>query len=249
MMHATARYNGWNRRDGICTGERKDALRMKRVTYINIIVLVLLLFGYTANAQDTQENPPDPCEKKDGCVKSDYDRFKDRTTVVMTAVYLVPDNGYGNPLHGVRMGVIYSAPGKVVQRPDKVMFFFAAQDMSNAGYEPVAFQKSRDIDLLIDGVSTPLGTAEVLSRRLNELDLYYPTWTYSLEVPFNVVEKIAAAKQVEIRAGSVDTFLNDDTKAAFRRLAELVPKKETPASAKAAPRPKPTRTPRRRGRP
>jgi hypothetical protein len=122
------------------------------------------------------------------------------------------------------------------------------------GEEPLAFKKSRDVDLLIDEVSRPLGSVEVLSRRLNELDLFYPTWTYTLEVPFDVVEKIAAAKRVEIRAGSVETFLDEDMRAAFRRLVELAPRKEsTPASDKVSPRevkrPKPARTPRRLGRP
>jgi hypothetical protein len=222
---------------------------MKRAFYITATMLLLASLNATANAQDTQDTQTDPCEKKMGCVKTNYDRFKDRTTVVMTPIYLVPDNGYGSPLWGIRMGIIYSSPGEVVQRPDKVTCFFAAQDMSNEGHEPTAFQKSRDVDLLIDGVAQPLGTVALVGRKLNELDLFYPTWTYTLEVPFDVVEKIAAAKRVEIRAGSVETFFNDDTQAAFRRLVEIAPKKEAPAPAKAAPRPKSTRTSRKRGRP
>ncbi|HEX3560230.1 MAG TPA: hypothetical protein VHU19_13575 [Pyrinomonadaceae bacterium] len=222
---------------------------MKRTFYTIVTMLLLAVLNATAKAQDTQETLPDPCEKKTGCVKVDYDRFKDKTRVAMTPVLLLPDNGYGNPLEGVQMGVVYFSPGKVILRPDKVTFFFAAQDTSNAGYEPSAFHKSRDVDLLIDGVSRPLGAVDVVGRKLNDFDLFYPTWTYTLEVPFDVVEKMAAAKRVEIRAGSVETFLDDDTRAAFRRLVELMPKKESPAPAKAAPHPQPTRTPRRRSRP
>ncbi|MDT7778231.1 MAG: hypothetical protein QOC99_743 [Acidobacteriota bacterium] len=230
---------------------RKGAPRAERAVWISVAVL-FVCFAANANAQDTQETPPDPCEKKAGCVKSDYDRFKDTITVGMTPVLLVPNNGYGNPLEGIQMGVMYSSPGTVVQRPDKALFFFGATDRYNTGAEPVAFRKSRDVDLLIDGVSRPLGGVEVLRRRLSESDIFFPTWTYSLEVPFDVVEKIAAAKRVEVRAGAVDTFLDEDTKAAFRRLVELVPKKESVpplAKDKAAPRPKPTRPSRRRGRP
>jgi hypothetical protein len=222
---------------------------MKRAFYITATMLLLSLFNATANAQDTQDIQTDPCEKKAGCVKSDYDRFKDTTTVGMTPVLLLPDNGYGNPLDSIQMGVMYSSRGTVVQRPDKALFFFGVTDRYNTGAEPMAFSKSRDVDLLIDGVSLPLGGVEVLRRRLSESDIFFPTWTYSLEVPFDVVEKIAAAKRVEIRAGSIETFFDEDTRAAFRRLVELAPKKESPAPVKATPRPKPARTPRRRGRP
>lgn len=228
---------------------------MKRASYITIVMLILSAFNAIANAQEAQETQPDPCAKKAGCVKTEYDRFKDRTAVMMTPVTLLPDNGYGNPLEAIQMLLVFSSPGKVVQRPDKVNFIFAATDRYNTGQEPPAFRRSRGVDLLIDEVPTPLGTVQVLSRRLNEFDLYFPTWTYSLEVPFDLMEKIAVAKQVEIRAGSVDTFLNDDTKAAFRRLVELVPKREpaAPAAQKnASPsvkRPKAARMPQRRTRP
>lgn len=226
--------------------------RMKRAIYTAAAALSLVLLNAIAAAQDTQEVSSDPCEKKAGCVKSDYDRFKDRTTVGMTPVLLLPDNGYGNPLEAIQMGIVYSSPGTVVQRPDKVIFFFGATDRYNTGEEPMAFRKSQDVDLLIDGISHPLGSVEILRRRLSESDIFFPTWTYSLEVSFDVVEKIATAKRVEIRAGSVVTFFDENTKAAFRRLVELAPKKEsTPASdsPREVKRPKPARASRRRGRP
>lgn len=217
------------------------------------VALLGLLLTATANAQDTQDVSTDPCAKKAGCVKTDYDRFKDKTTVLMTPVLLVPNNGYGNPLDGIQMAVIYSSPGTVIQRPDKVLVFFMAMDISGMQVEPGVFKKSRDIDLLIDGASHPLGAVDPLGRRSSTPidDIFRPTWMYSLSVPFDVMEKIAAAKRVEIRAGSIETFLDEDTRAAFRRLAELVPKKENPVPTKdkATTRPKPTRTSRRRGRP
>jgi hypothetical protein len=227
----------------------KGASRMKRAFYVTITMLLLALLNAIATAQDTQEVLSNPCEKKAGCVKSDYDRFKDTTTVTMNPVLLLPKYGYGSPLEAIQMGVVYSSPGATVQRPDKAVFFFGATDRYNVGEEPPAFSKSRDVDLLIDGVANPLGSVKILSRRLSESDIFTPTWTYALEVPFDVVEKIAAAKSVEIRAGAVETFLDEDTKTAFRRLIELAPKKESPAPAKATPRPKPTRVPRRHGRP
>jgi hypothetical protein len=234
----------------------KGASRMKRAFYVTITILLLALFNATANSQDTQDTQTDPCEKKAGCVKSNYDRFKDKTTVVMTPVLLVPNYGYGSPLHGIQMAVIYSSPGTTIQRPDKAFVFFMATDMSGMQEEPDVFKKSRDVDLLIDGASHPLGEVEPLGRRSSSPidDIFRPTWAYSLSVPFDAVEKIAAAKRVEIRAGSVETFFDEDTRAAFRRLVELAPKKESvPANDKVAPRdlkrPKPARTSRRRGRP
>jgi hypothetical protein len=232
---------GWMRRDWIICAAA--------------VVLLLVLLNAIAAAQDTQEISSDPCEKKAGCVKSDYDRFKDRTTVTMTPILLVPKYGYGSPLEGVQMAVIYSSLGKVIQRPDKVLLLFAATDVYNSGQEPLAFRKSRDVDLLIDGVSQPLGAAEILRRKLNELDIASSTWTYSLEVPFDVIEKIAAAKRVEIRAGSVETLLDEETRVSFRHLIELTPKKEpaAPAAQKSVPpsvkRPKAARMPQRRKRP
>jgi hypothetical protein len=224
---------------------------MKRAFYITATMLLLASLNATANAQDIQDTQTDPCAKKAGCVKSDYDRFKDKTTVVMTPILLVPNYGYGNPLHGIQMAVVYSSPGTAIQRPDEASVFFMATDISGMQEEPDVFKKSRDVDLLIDGASHPLGAVERLGRRSsNPLDdMFRPTWVYSLSVPFDVMEKIAAAKRVEIRAGLVETFLDDDTKTAFRRLVEVAPKKEAPAPAKIAPRPKSARTSRKGRRP
>jgi hypothetical protein len=230
-------------------------MRRKWIIYTVAAALLMMLLNATAIAQDTQDTSTDQCAKKAGCVKTDYDRFKDQTTVLMTPVLLVPNNGYGNPLDGIQMAVIYSSSGTAIRRPDKVLVVFMATDISGMQVEPDVFKKSRDIDLLIEGASYPLGGVESLGRRSSTPidDIFRPTWTYSLSVPFDVVEKIAAAKRVEIRVGSVETFLDEDTKAAFRRLVELAPKKEsTPTNDKITPRdvkrPKPTRT-RRRGRP
>jgi hypothetical protein len=226
---------------------------MKRAFYITVTVLILSAFNTTANAQDKQETQTDPCAKKAGCVRSDYDRFKDTTTVAMTPVLLLPKYGYGSPLEAIQMGVVYTSSGATVQRPDKVIFFFGATDRYNVGEEPPAFSKSRDVDLLIDGVAHPLGSVKVLSHRLSESDIFNPTWTYALDVSFDVVEKVAAAKRVEIRAGSVETFLDDDTKIAFRRLVEFVPKQEHAPSKSVLPHEvkgsKPVRRSQRRKKP
>lgn len=211
---------------------------MKRAFYVTVTLLCLAVLNATANAQDTQEPPPDPCEKKAGCVKTDYDRFKDRTTVAMTPVLLVPKYGYGSPLEGIHLAIIFSSPGKIIQRPDKAILYFMAMDAFRSGQEPLAFSKSQDIDLLIDGVPHPLGAVSSLSGKKTDLEyMVSPTWTYFLEVQFDTIEKIGAAKRVEIRAGSVETFLDADARAAFRRLAELAPKKEsTPAGDAISPR-------------
>ena len=225
---------------------------MKRAYYVTVTLLCLAALNATANAQDTQETPSDLCEKKAGCVKTDYDRFKDRTTVTMTPVLLVPKYGYGNPLEGIQLAIIFSSPGKVIQRPDKTIFYFAAMDAFRSGEEPLAFSKSQDVDLLIDGVSHPLGAVSSLGGKKTNLEyMVTPMWAYSLEVPFEVLEKIAAAKRVEIRAGSVETLLDADTREAFRRLVELAPRTESaPANDTANPRevkrPKSTRSARRR---
>src|SRR5215213_4337760 len=221
---------------------------MKRVASV---ALLLVLLNAIAAAQNTQEISSDPCEKKAGCVKSDYDRFKDITTVTMTPVLLVPKYGYGSPLEGIQLAVSFSSPGKIIQRPDKAILYFVAVDAFRSGQEPLAFSKSQDVDLLIDGVSHPLGAVSSLGGKKTDLEyMVSPMWAYSLEVPLDVIEKIGAAKRVEIRAGTVETFLDADTREAFRCLVELAPRKESaPANDTANPRevkrPKPKRSPRR----
>lgn len=224
---------------------------MKRAVYTVVTVLLIAWLDATANTQSAQD-PSEPCASKaTGCVRVEYDRFKDTTTVLMTPVLLVPNYGYGSVLESIQMMVTYSSPGKVMRRPEKALFLFAATDRHNTGQEPMAFRKSRDVDLLIDGVSRPLGGVDIVGRKLNESDIFFPTWTYSLEVPFDVVENIAVAKRVELRAGSVETTLDEASKAAFRRLVELTPKREgaaSPAQEKVAPR-EVKRPRRRRSRP
>jgi hypothetical protein len=221
---------------------------MKRAFYIAAVVLLIARLNATANAQNSQETSVSSEAKPEERVKVEYDRFQDKTFVVMTPTFLtVPTVEYHNdPFVKLAIGVVYSSPGIIIKRPETASFVFTSSAWGAFG-RVEAFEKSKGIYLLIDGSPYPLGDVSLIRAERNEASII--TRTYGLEVPFKFVEMIATGKKVEMRAGSVETTLNENIKSSFRRLIEIAPKKENPAPAKAVPRPKPTHTFRRRKRP
>jgi hypothetical protein len=211
---------------------------MKRNVYTAAAALLLMLLNATANAQDTQEAPTNPCfVKTEGCVWDEYDRFQDKTIVTMTSIHLTFPPIFGHPSSvSVSMGAEFSSSGNAVKRPEVITLTFIVFPLD-------PFTDKKGVYLLIDDKPYPLGDVS-LGKSPRDYEA-----RYSLQASFEVVEKIAAAKVVEIRIGSEETTFDEKIKASFRRLVELVPKKENPAPAKPSPRPKPARTSRRRGRP
>lgn len=221
---------------------------MMRITQAAIALLLFaMLAEATVIAQNTQEGSSIPCSV--GCVETKYDRFEDRTSVMLLPILLARDSD-STAQEGFRMAIAYSSPGKNIQRPNKVFLFFTVTDRYSKQEEPRAFKGNRSVYLLIDEVSHPLGQVESLGRREdNFLDAVYPRWAYSLEMSFEVLEKIASAKNIEIRAGSVEFKFDDNFKAVFRRLIEITPKEiVAPKKEDALPAkpPTPKRTTRRR---
>jgi hypothetical protein len=218
------------------------------------IVLVSLLIaelGTNIVAQSTQTTASDPCATKVGCVTTEYDKFQDRTYVMMSNFALTRGSmAFWNTLS---MRVAYFSPGTTIRRPEKVGFIFTSTYMDvHLGDQP-AFAKTQGVYLLIDDKPYPLGDASLNKYEGGEMR----TWVYVLEVPFNILELIASGKSVEMRAGAVEFTFDDELKASFRRLVELAPKEEIKKSTStekqvAAPNPKPTqpaRPSRRRKRP
>lgn len=221
---------------------------MKRAFYLAAAVLLIARLDATANAQNSQETFTSSETKLEERVKVEYDRFQDKTFVVMKPIFLtVPTVEYDNdPFVKLAVGVVYSSPGNTIKRPETASFAFTSSAW-DAFSRVEAFEKSKGVYLLIDGSPYPLGDVSLIRAERNEASII--TRTYGLEVQFKFVEMIATGKKVEMRAGSVETTLDENIKSSFRRLVELAPKKESPAPANAAPRPKPARTSRRRGRP
>lgn len=221
----------------------KGAPRAVITIWIGVTVPLVLWFASIANAQDTQESPTFPCYvKTEGCVRVEYDRFKDVTLVAMTPVTLT---GYSSRM-SLAVSAEFSSPGRVIKRPETVILKFIASALSSN-----PFSDEKGVYLLLDGKSYPLGDLSLEKESPRDYES-----RYSLRAPFDVVEKLASAKVVEIRVGSAETTLGDQVKAPFRRLVELAPKEEratSPAVEKTLPRevkrPKPARTSRRRGRP
>jgi hypothetical protein len=215
---------------------------MKRAFCITVATLLLALLNATANAQDTQEAQTYPCfVRTEGCVWDEYDRFQDKTIVTMTPLHLTfpPVLGYSSSM-SVSIGAEFSSSGAAVKRPETITLAFITF-ISNP------FADKKGVYLLIDGKSYPLGDVSLERESRNDYES-----KYSLQAPFEVVEKIATAKTVEIRIGSAETSLDEKVKAPFRRIVEVVPKKESVPSLakdKAASRPKPTRSSPKRGRP
>lgn len=221
---------------------------MKRAFYITVTTLLLAVFSVTANAQDTQQEPSTfPCfARTEGCVRDEYDRFQDKTFVRMTPTRLTfpPILGYPSSVY-VEIGAEFSSPGKAIKRPEAVTIIFITSSFS------ATFADKKGVYLLLDGKPYALGDVSLEKESPREYQS-----RYSLRVPFEVVEKIASAKVVEIRVGSDETSLDEKIKSSFGRLIELVPKEErtvSPATEKAAPpevkRPKQSRISRRRKRP
>lgn len=209
---------------------------MKRAFYIIAMTLLLAMLHAIANAQDTQELSAFPCyAKAEGCVQVEYDRFKDKTFVTMTPVQLTDYSSWMR----LTVGAEFSSPGNAVKRPETVTFKFIASALSS---NPFADEKG--VYLLIDGKPYPLGDLSLEKESPRDYES-----RYSLQVPFEVIEKIASSKLTEIRISSGETILDEKVKGPFRRLVELAPKRESSAPAKDAPRPKPARTSRKRGRP
>jgi hypothetical protein len=202
----------------------------------------------TVIAQNTQETSSenDCTAKPDACVVVNYDRFKNSTSVV-TRPFYVDTGKFWNTLS---LTAVYSSPGKDIIRPNEVGFLFTVTFTDVHGGDQPAFATSKDVDLLIDGKAYPLGNVS-LGRFENES--VRQEWSYVLFVPFKVIESIASAKDVEMRAGSVEFKFDNNFKASFRRLVELTPKEivapkkeEVPLAKPPTPKPTPRR---RRGRP
>lgn len=227
--------------------EGKGASRMKRAFYITVTMLLLAWLDATANAQNSQETFTPSEAKIEERVKVEYDRFKDKTFVAMLPLFLtIPTVEYKNdPFMKLAVGVVYSSSGNTIKRPESVSFVFTSSAW-DAFSRVEAFEKNKGVYLLIDGSPYPLGDVSLVRAERNEAII---TRTYGLEVSFKFVEMIATSKTVEMRAGSVETILDENIKSSFRRLVEVAPKKESPAPANAAPRPKSARTSRKHGRP
>jgi hypothetical protein len=233
--------------------EKASGVWVKRAFYITGTMLLLAVLNATVAAQNPQEPPSDPCEaRKQGCVTVEYDRFKDKTFVTMTPIFLtIPTVTWvDDPVVKVAVGVSFSSSGNTVRRPETVTLIFIATVLHALEAKEHAFANSKSVDLLIDGKPYPLGE---VSLEKESPGYMASGWEYSLRAPFEVIEKITSAKMVEIRAGSVETTIDEKVKAPFRRLIKLVPKEEraaSPAVEKAAPRevkrPKSTRPVRRR---
>lgn len=221
---------------------RKGGLSAGRAICIGVLWLFVAWLAADAKAQNTQEPSTFPCYVRiEGCVRAEYDRFKDKTFVTMTPVQLT---GYSSSV-SLALGAEFSSPGRAVKRPEVVTLKFIAFALSSN-----PFADERGVYLLIDGKPYPLGDLSLEKESSRDYES-----RYSLQATFDVVEKIASAKMAEIRVGSKETTLDEKVKAPFQRFIELVPKEEravSPAVEKAVPRevkrPKPARTP-RRGRP
>jgi hypothetical protein len=222
---------------------------MKRTIYTTLALLLIAWLNAIVNTQNKQEDSSVPCSV--GCVETKYDRFEDRTTVALPPI-LLAQASESAPEEGFRMTIAYSSPGKRIQRPDKVFLFFMVTDRFSRQEEPRIFKGSRSVYLLIDDISHPLGQVESLGRSEGSfLDIAYPTWRYVLEMPFEVLEKSASAKNIEIRAGTVETVFNETTKAIIRRLVKLTPKEVAPkndVTPSIVKPPTPKRAPRRQRR-
>lgn len=210
---------------------------MKRAVYTAAAVLLIACLDATATAQNAQEHPPDVCFAP-GCVTAKYDKFQGRTIVMMHHAVLTSD-ALENSL---TLSVAYSSPGAAIRRPDEATFLFTTtamgkmpgQTFEEPGEKTQAFETRKGVYLLIDGTPHPLGDVILLkSEETASFPRAIRTYHHALVVPFKVLDSIAAAKSVEIRAGSIETSFDENMKAAFRRLVELVPKEE--------PKPKPPR--------
>lgn len=224
---------------------------MKRTIYIALALLLFLLLDATAIAQNSQETSSDEdcTAKPEACVQVNYDRFKDRTTVVTRPFILSDQLKFWNTLSLI---VGYSSSGKEITRPSEGGFIFNVTFADVRNGDQPAFANSKSVYLLIDGKSYSLG--DVSLKRYND-EPVQQKWSYGLLVPFEILELIDSAKEVEMRAGSVEFKFDDNVKAAFHRLVELVPKesavipkKEDVAPKVKTPAPKPVPH-RRRGRP
>jgi hypothetical protein len=146
----------------------------------------------------------------------------------------------------VAVGAEFSSPGNAVKRPQTITLKLIASALSSN-----PFADEMGVYLLIDGKPYPLGDLSWEKESSRDYES-----RYSLQVPFEVVEGIASSKLTEIRISSNETTLDEKIKAPFRRLIEVVPKKDSvaaPMKDRIAPRelkrPKPTRSSQRNGRP
>jgi hypothetical protein len=213
---------------------------MKRATYSALVFLLFAtLTDAIAIAQNTQEPSPDPCVMKGGCVRVSYDRFQDRTFILMEPVSLTPGRFYND----LTLTAGYTSSGPTIKRPSVAFFIFISSGGEHLGRN--AFETVKGVYLLIDGIPHPLG--DVSFRKSDNTSYPLMKWTYDLAVPFDTLELIATGKRVEMRAGSVESTFDDYLKAAFQRLVDLAPKKADVASPAVKP-PAPKRTLRRQRR-
>jgi hypothetical protein len=209
---------------------------MMRTTQTAIASLLPVMLAVTAAiAQNTQEALTDPCIRG-GCVTTIYDKFQARTFVGMSPVLLSTPGDFWNRL---TFSVVYSSSGTTILRPDKATFLFEVKFMDVNMKDQQAFETRKGVYLLIDDTPYPLGDVALINYE-NKSSI--GEWSYALPVPFKILELIASAKKVEMRAGSVEFAFDDNLKSAFRHLVELAPK-ETIAPPKENVTPQPVKPP------
>jgi hypothetical protein len=189
---------------------------MKRTIYIALALLLTTWLDATAIAQNTQEAQDNSCAaSKEGCIQTYYDKFQDKTLV-----RIIPIRIYDNPrgFSWLSLSAAYLSPGTKIVRPEVVFFYFNFTAIVSDETSP--FENVQSVYLLIDSKPQSLGSVS-----LQKFDnTSFRQWSYSLAVPFPILELIALGKSVEMRAGSVELTFDEDLKTAFRRLAELTPK-------------------------
>ena len=177
--------------------------------------LALLLIFLCSTAQAQTELPPKGKYKHDKKIESSYDKFKDQTTVSVKYLSPLP------ALSPVRLDIVaaFLYPGKTVTKPSIVALWFQS---SSKNWQ---FLQQRQLLVIADGERIDLGEAERVDSKVNSSRAgRYSSGVSVSELVGKMVSletflKIAKAKSVEMRLGSVEFKLADDHLEALRDFA------------------------------
>jgi hypothetical protein len=180
-----------------------------------LIALALFSLLSIVRAQSVLELPPKGKYKHNKKIESEYDKFRDETTVRLTYLSPLPSIG------PVRLYIIpsFHYPGKIVKTPEFVVFWFQS---SSSDWQ---FLHDRELLAIVDGERIDLGEALRVEGTVNSSrsGRYSSSVSVSemlgLKIPLETFLRIIKAKVVEMRLGNVGFKLADDHLEALKDFA------------------------------
>lgn len=159
-------------------------------------------------------------------ISVDYDRFKDKTTVQTKEVDIgdLVQMGYRNGEHVVihpdalffwfKIVGSYSFAGQQKTRVDSMNLFFMTTSRT------WRFLNDTDLNVIADNERIPLGKMVRRGKAESLLRVVSVRETLGATIPSSTMSKIANAKKVEMRVGSIEFEFGDNERQALRELVK-----------------------------